>query len=803
MNVPSFLQDLGYAVRKLKSAPSFSAIALITLALGIGANTAMFSVLKGVVLTPLSYPDANRLVRVWPEQSFNKSLFVRFQEDTRSFSGLSGAQGETFALTGDREPEELSGASVSVNYFSVVGVQPVLGRTFAAEEEIPGQGKTVILSHRLWQRRFGADPDILGRTLALGGAGEGSRTVIGVMPPDYRPLAAEWDVWTPLSMDPSNFPDYEGRASLAVTGRLAAGVTLQQAHNEIHELALNVAAEQSWISDMLAEAAGVVSVHDALVGDAKPRIMVLFSAVGLVLLIACGNVANLLLAQGSARRRETAMRIALGATRLRVIRQLLIETTALGLSGGALGLVLAVWTVPLLVRNLPAGIPLTDEIAVDSWVLGFTFLVSLFAGIVFGLLPAIRVTKPGVEETLKDGGRGSGLSTGRQRVNAGLAVAEAAMAAVLVIGAALMVKSAWLLHRVEPGFDAEQLLTLRTNPPPARYPDGESLRSYYADILQRLEAVPGVHSVAAINLLPMTGANMGMLWDVEHNPWPDGTPMPRANARSVSPRYFSMMGIPLIQGREFDRSDQGDAAAVMIINESMAAQIDPDGNVLGKRVGGFAGPDYFTVVGVVSDIHQHRLDLAARPEMYLPYEAWPSSRMYLLVRATGDAAEVLPTVQQAIWSLDPDVPISRARTMEHVIGQTLATSRLFTGLLTAFALLALLLGAVGMYGVMSYTVSQRTHEIGVRMALGAASGNVLRATTGRGVALSAAGVLIGLAGSLATGRVLSSYLFGVSTSDPTVYAGVAAFLVFVAGVASYIPALRASRVDPMIALRSE
>ncbi len=803
MGIHSFLQDLRYASRKLMAAPGFSAIVLITLAFGIGANTAMFSVLKGVVLTPLSYPDTDRLVRVWPEQAFTKSLLHRFREETRSFSGLSGATGETFALTGDGVPEELYGASVSVNHFDVVGVHPFLGRAFTAEEEIPGQGRVVILSHRLWQRRFGGNEGILGNTLALGGAGEESRIVVGIMPPDYRPLSENWDIWTPLPMDPSNFSDYEGTASLMVTGRLAAGVTLEQAGMEVHELAQRVAAEQSWISDMMAETAGVVSVHDALVGEAKPRLLVLFSAVGLVLLIACGNIANLLLARGNARSREIAMRTALGATRPRMIRQLLIETTVLGLSGGILGLILAAWTVPLLARNLPPGIPLTERIALDSWVLAFTVLVSLVAALVFGLLPAVRATRPAVQEALKDGGRGSGLSTGRQRINAALAVAEAALAVVLVIGAALMVKSFWLLHQVEPGFDSNQLLTLRTNPPPNRYSDGASLKSYYSEVLERLETVPGVRSVAAINLLPMTGSNTGMLWDLEGEPRPEGAPMPRANARSVSPGYFGMMDIPLIQGREFNSADRGDAAAVMIVNESMAAQIDTQGDVLGKRVSGFAGPDYFTVVGVVADIHQHSLDMAARPEMYFPYEAWPSSRMYLLVRAADNAEALLPTVQQAIWSLDPDVPISRARTMDQVIGQTLATSRLFTGLLTGFAALALVLGAVGLYGVMSYTVSQRTHEIGVRMALGAARGNVLKSTTGRGVMLSGIGVLIGLAGSLAAGRVLSRYLFGVSAHDPTVYATVAVFLILVAAAASYMPALRASRVDPLIALRSE
>jgi len=530
--------------------------------------------------------------------------------------------------------------------------------------------------------------------------------------------------------------------------------------------------------------------------------LVLFAAVGVALLVACTNVANLLLARGAARQRELAVRVALGASRWRVVRQLITETTLLGLLGGTVGLMGAAWTVSLVTGNMPVDLPLVDAVRIDIRVLVFTLAVTVLASLLFGLLPALRATGRRLGDALKEGTRGATVGGG-QRLRMGLVVAETALAVVLVVGAGLMVKSSWLLQRVDPGFDHERLLTLRTGPPAVRYGEAEDLRAYYSQVSDAVEATPGVVSLGMINYLPMTGGSVGMLWKLEDEPVPEGTPMPRANSSSVSPGYFRSMRIPLLQGREFDVSDRAGGEPVMIINESMARQVAPNGNPLGKRVGGFSGDTYFTVVGVVGDIRQYRLDFDALPEMFFPYELWSASRMYLLVRTAGPSEEMISAVKRAVWSVDADVPISRVRTMDQVVNTTLAESRFFTQLLTGFALLALVLGAVGLYGVMAYTVACNTREIGIRIELGAPVRAVSRAVVGRGLLLVTVGVLLGLGASWGATRVLASYLFGVSTTDATVFVGVPTILAAVAIIASYIPARRATRVDPMVALRAE
>jgi predicted permease len=451
---------------------------------------------------------------------------------------------------------------------------------------------------------------------------------------------------------------------------------------------------------------------------------------------------------------------------------------------------------------MPVDIPLVDAVNIDVRVLGFTLGVALLASLLFGLLPAFRATSNALGNSLKEGTRGTTAGSG-QRLRMGLVIAETALAVVLVIGAALMVKSSLLLQRVDPGFNHERVLTLRTSPPAVRYGEEEALRAYYAQVNEAVEAAPGVVSLGMINYLPMTGGTAGMLWEVQDEPRPEGTPMPRANSSAVTAGYFSSMNIPLLQGREFDVTDRADGEPVMIINESMARQVAPNGSPLGKRVGGFAGDTYFTVVGVVGDIRQYRLDLDARPEMFFPYELWSAARMYLLVRTAGPSEDMTNTVKRAIWSVDADVPISRVRTMDDVVNGTLAESRFFTQLLTGFALLALVLGAVGLYGVMAYTVARNTHEIGIRIALGAPVRAVSRAVVGHGLTLVTVGVLLGLAGAWGATRVLSTYLFGVSTTDTTVFLGVPAILALVAMLASYIPARRATKVDPMVALRGD
>ncbi len=799
----SLLLDLRYALRVLWKARGFTAVAVLTIGLGVGANTAIFSVLNGVVLKPLPYPEPDRLVRVWPGRSLSKESLVEFEEQMLSFSALSGFDGQNLTLTGNGEPEELLGASVSVNHFSVLGVAPVLGRAFLPEEREPGRGGVVILSHGLWTRRFGTDPDIIGEVIQLGGAGDETRTVIGVLGPDYRPLSASVQAWLPLTIDPTNQSDYSGTASLMVMGRLAESATMEQSNAELQTIVARWQEEGfRWLSEDVARTAVVASMHDTLVGAVRSPLMVLLAAVALVLLIACTNVANLLLARGSVRQREIGIRLAIGAGRSRVLRQLLTEAALLGLLGGGVGLAFVVWTLSVLKSSLPASVPRADLISIDLPVLGFALAISLLSGLVLGILPAVRSTKSDLRSTLYEGGRGMSGGRGRQRIHGWLVVMETAMAVVLVVGAGLMLRSFWLVNRVDPGFRVDGLVAMRLSPPASRYGEDEILRDYYRRVTERLEAVPGVVSVGANYLLPMAPGNMAVLYDVEDDILPEGEHRPRANVRSVSTGYFQTMEIPLMEGRLFNAVDGTDESLVMIINQTMARDLAPDGTALGKRIGGFFG-ETFSVVGVVADVHQQSLQVAPRPEMYLPYHWATTSNMYVLVRTNGDAATQIPTLQQAAWSVDADVPISRINTMKDVVAQSLGDSRFLAQLLTAFAALALALGAIGVYGVLSYTVNQRASEIGVRMALGAPQGSVLASALGQGVALVAGGVVVGIAGAVAASRLLSGFLYGVSPTDPMTFVGVGVFLILVAVLASFIPARRASRIDPMVALRFE
>jgi len=799
----ALLLDLRYALRLLWKARGFTAVAVLTIGLGVGANTAIFSVLNGVVLKPLPYPEPDRLVRVWPGNSLSKESLAEFEEQMQSYSGLSGFGGQNLTLTGTGEPEELFGASVSVNHFTVLGVAPVLGRAFLPEEQEPGRGGVVILNHGFWTRRFGADPGVIGEAIQLGGAGEETRTVVGIMGPNYQPLSSSVQAWLPLTIDPTNEGDYSGTASLMVIGRLSENETLERANAELQTVISRWQDEGlRWLNDEVARTAVVASMHDTLVGGVRSRLLVLLAAVTLVLLIACTNVANLLLARGSVRQREIGVRLAIGAGRSRVVRQLLTESTLLGALGGAVGLALAAWTLSVLKSSIPAGVPRVDSISIDVPVLGFTLCVSLLAGLVLGLLPAARSTRSDLRPTLYDCGRGMSGGRGRQRIHRSLVVVETAMAVVLVVGAGLMLKSFWLVNRVDPGFTSGGLVAMRLSPPSSRYGDGASLRDYYDRVFERLEAVPGVESVGANILLPMGPGGIAVLYNVEDDVLPEGESRPRSNVRSVSTGYFQTMEIPLVQGRLFNAADGSDESLAMILNETMANDLAPDGTAIGKRIGGFFG-ETFTVIGIVGDVRQQSLQADSRPEMYIPYRWWSTSNMYVVVRTRGEATAQIPMLQQAVWSVDADVPISRVNTMEEVIARSLGDVRFLTQLLTAFAALALVMGAIGVYGVLSYTVNQRAGEIGVRMALGATQKTVLRSALWQGMALVAGGVVVGCAVAIAATRLLSGFLFGVSTTDPTTFVSVGLFLMMVAVVACLIPAVRASRIDPMVALRLE
>jgi putative ABC transport system permease protein len=811
----SWLQDLKYGVRSLRKSPGFTVAAALTLALGIGANTAIFSFVNGILLRPLPYAEPDRIVSVWPGHTFSKELFDDFRAGTESFEGLSAWSTYQLPLTGEGEPEEIIGAAVSTNHFDLLGIQPILGRSFQEEEEVPGQGNVGILSHSLWQRRFGGDPEVLGTTVDIGIPGAPPYTVIGVMPRGYRPIVGEVEMWAPLTVDPEDFPDYSGTARYYVGGRLAEGVSVEEARAEVRGLVARLAAEYKWIEDAI-ESADVILAHQAIVNDVELVLWVLLAAVGCVLLIACTNVANLLLARGSARRRELGIRAALGAGRARLLHQLLAESFLLGALGGVAGLLLATWLVSGLVGLLPGGVPRADEIGIDLRVLAFTFGISLAASLVFGLFPSVRTLGASLRERLSEGGNAASAGSSRQRLNKGLVVAEIALSVVLVVSAGLMLRSIWHLGNVAPGFEPEGVVSMSLSPPGTRYSEGSDLRDYYKRVMDRVVAVPGVVSVGAIHLLPMTSQNWGLIYEAEDNIWIDDEQLPRANFRIVTPGYFRTMGMPIIRGRDLNDGDTllnpepygaNEAAEAIVVNETMAKMLWPDQDPIGKEICigcrlAEHGPGT-PVVGVVQDIRQHRLNLEPQPEMYVPYAQVSVSRMYLMVRVDGGPGDPIQALRDAVWSVDSNVPIPSARPMTEVISRSYSDPRFYTLAITSFALIALALGAIGVYGVVSYTVSQRTQEIGLRMALGADRAAVRRAVLRSGLGPVLIGVTLGLLGAFAVTRVLSSLLFEITATDPLTFAGVAGFLMLVAAVACYMPARRASRVDPMTALRLE
>ena len=804
LTMDTIWQDVRYATRSLLKTPGFTALAAMTLALGIGANTAMFSIVRGVLLEPLPYERPEEIVRVWPQRSLSKEMLAAFEGST-AFATLSGYHGVNLSLVESSQPEEVPGLAVVPGYFEVLGVRPALGRSFGPSDRQPGAAAVVVLSHDLWQRRFGADPDILGRRIALRGLGASTRTVIGVMAADFEPYARRGlQLWTPLVFDPGDAHDYCDMIFIRSLARLAPGVTREQARAEVRAIAGRLqAARPDYHSDSQVRTADVVPLQEILTRGVRPALWILLGAVGMVLLIGCSNIANMLLARVGGRQREMAVRSALGAGRTRLVRQLLTESALLGLLGGAAGLLAAVWAEAYLVHSLPARMPRPQAIGIGLQELAFTALMSALAALAFGLLPAWRATRPGLRMSLGDGGRRTSAGRRRHRLNQGLVVAEIALSVILVTGAGLMLRSLWHLQQVEPGFAAEEVWSLRLSPAAERYADGPLLSGYYRNAVERVEAEPGVLSAAAINLLPMTSANLGMGYSAGDRP--DEHRM--ASVRSVTPGYFRSLGIPLLSGRPLADSDRDGSEEVGLVNETMARQIWPTQDAVGKAVRWDDGSPWFTVVGVVGDVHQHRLDTEPKPEVYRPlaqaFAEMLSPSMYLTVRTAGDAPALLPAIQAAIWSIDDAVPISNVVSMQQVVDSSLANARFFTLLLCVFGALALVLGGLGIYGVGAYAVSRRTREIGVRMALGARRRAMLRSVLARELAPVSLGILLGVTGALVTTKVLASSLFGVTATDPVTFIIVVAVLAAVSVAASYLPARRAARVDPIIALRSE
>jgi putative ABC transport system permease protein len=798
-------QDARYGLRMLLKKPGFTLTAVITLGLGIGATSTIFSFVNGILLRPLPYQDSERLVlldETAPKQgiaSMGVSFpnFLDWQEQNRVFTGVAAyGGGDDYTLTGSGEPEELSGASVSYNTFEVLGVAPILGRTFTAEEDRPKNDLVVILSHELWERRFGAKPNVIGQKITLNNR---SFTVIGVMPPGFKFPEVD-DLWVPLALDTTMWTRNDH--GLSAIARLKPGVTLEQAQSDISVVARRIE-EQNPVTN---EGMGVnlIPLREGLAGDYRKALYILMGVVGLVLLIACVNVANLLLARASARAKEIAIRTALGAGRWRIFRQLLTESVVLGLMGGALGLTLVFWGLDLLLAAIPIDLPFWMKFNLDGRVLGFTIGVTLLTGLIFGAAPALQASKVGLNESLKDGGRGAS-GVGRHRMLRSLVVAEVALSLVLLIGAGLMTRSFMRLQHTSAGLNPENLLTLRLNLPVSKYDTPEKRQAFYKELLERIGAAPGVAAAGAVSNLPLGGDNWGRSLTVEGFPVLPVGQAPAVNHCVITPNYFRAMGIPILMGRDFTNADASDLMKVTIIDERLAREYWPNESPLGKRVR-FGPPEdnepWHVIVGVVGAIKHESLRLTRRRTVYLAHAQIAIDDMALTVRA-ANPENLTPVIRAQVKAMDPDLPIINVRTMTEVVSRSVWQPRLYAILFGVFAAVALALASVGVYGVMAYSVSERTREIGVRVALGAQRRDVLKLVVSQGMALALIGAGAGLGASLALTRLMQSLLFEVSATDPLTFAGLAALLSFVALMACYLPARRATKMDPMIALRCE
>ncbi|HEV2915194.1 MAG TPA: ABC transporter permease [Pyrinomonadaceae bacterium] len=807
----TILQDLRYGVRVLIKNPGFTLIAIIALALGIGANTAIFSVVNAVLLRPLPFEDSERLVNVWSGNAkrgikrypTSYPNFADWRDQNRVFEHMA-AYGETsVVLSGIEASEQIDGQMASGDLFKVLGVKAALGRVYSREDEESGSLRVAVISHDLWQRRFGADPKVVGRQIMLDG---NSFTLLGVMPQGFSfPLGQARDpqFWAPLN--PKSETNMERGANyLGVAARLRPDVSLQQAQAEMDTIARKL--EQDYPEKNTGRSINLVTMYEGVVGNIRPSLFVLLGAVGFVLLIACANVANLLLARGASRQKEIAIRTALGARRSRIVRQLLTESLLLSICAGAVGLLIALWGVDLLGTAIPVDIPRVKDIGLDSRVLGFTVAVSLLTGLIFGLAPALSTSKTDLNETLKEGGRSSTQSIRRNRVRSLLVVSEVALSLVLLVGAGLLIRSFLQLQTVNPGFDPHNVLTASIALPSAKYAEERQQAEFFNQLLERAAAQPGVQTVGITSLLPLSGQIAQNVFNIEGRPpLPPGERL-TAHARVISPEYLRALGIPLLKGRNFSSQDTSNAPKVLIINETLARRYFPGEDPIGKRVTPTIAENFTAeIIGIVGDVRHMTLDTEVTPEFYVSHLQLPQPYMTIVARAaeSSNAASLTAGLRSAVQQVDADQPLSDVRTMEQVLADSTARRRFNTLLLGLFASLALVLAAVGIFGVMSYSVTQRTHEIGIRMALGARESDVLRMIVGQGMILAVIGLAVGLAAAFGLTRLMSSLLYGVSATDPLTFAGVSLLLAAVALVASYIPARRATKVDPMVALRYE
>jgi predicted permease len=809
--IEEFLQDVRYAARMTWRNFGVTLVAVLTLVLGIGANTAIFSLVDGVLLRPLPLPQADRLVAL--TTYYPKGAFAVMRNQSRTMDIIANSDAAFFNLTGGDSPARLNGTSVSTNWFNVLGVQAAVGRTFQEGEDQPGKNDLVILSHALWERRFGSDTNVIGRSILLEGV---SRQVVGVMPADFRFPSPKTELWVPLNLDPRKSGDYWGSSYMPITARLRPGVTPEQAQADLKELRPKILAAFAWrMPDDTWAKSRVMSLQEAIVGDVRTSLLILLGAVGLLLLIACANVANLLLARATTRQKEIALRAALGASRWRIVRQLISESVLMSVIGGALGLAAARYGLSILKSMLPAGTPRLADVAVDTRILVFTALLSVVTGILFGLVPAAGASKVDLTKSLKTGDR-SGTS-GNSRLSRILVIGEVAVSVVLVIAAALLVKSLWNLSNANPGFRAESILTARITPNQSFCAEVGRCQTFYNDLLARVRALPEVKDAAAVNGLPLGGSFETVPADVEGYAVAAGAHVPMFLERVVTPDYLRVMGIPLLQGRALTEADAGqNAQRAGLITKSTAARYWPGEDPIGKHFKPRWMQEWWTIVGVVGDVRENTITRNWEDwldgEIYTPYgphaiaesgpEA-PPAELTLVMRTTQTPNQLAGDLQNAVSQLNGDVPVTQIETLRGWVAEAISGPRSTASLFALFAALALVLGAIGVYGVISYSVAQRTREVGIRMAMGARRQQVLRLIVGQGAVLALTGVAVGLLGALLLTRLMSSLLYGVGAADLSTYAWVALLLVVVAVAASYIPARRAMHVDPIVALRYE
>ncbi len=802
------IADIRYAIRMLAKSPAFTFIAVLTLALAIGANTAIFSVVNAVLLRPLPYPHAEQLVQVFgtqptlPEAPTSPANFLEWRTENRVFSHIATYVGQGFNLTGTDKPERVIGARVSGDTFQLLGVQPALGRDFTPEEDREGGNRVAILSYEFWQHRFAGDPNVIRQTITMS---DQTYTIVGVMPRGFAFPTTRTQIWTPIAFNAAERATRDTNF-IDVVARLKPGVSLEQAQANMTAIAQSQA--ERYPHTNVGIGVKVVSLQEHLVGDVRPMLVVLLGAAAFVLLIACANVANLLLARATARSREMAIRGALGASRSRVVRLLLTESVLLAMVGGALGLLLAIWSLDLLVSLKPANLPRLAEINVSRTVFLFTAAVSILTGVLFGLAPAWQISKTDLNEGLKESGRGGSDAPRRQRMRALLVISEVALSLVLLIGAGLMIRSFSRLLAVDPGFKTDHTLTAFVSLPVAKYPKREQQVAFFDRLLERLRNTPGVSAAGIVTDIPLYGGS-STGFDVDGRP--EAPPGQRAmtDYRMINSDYFAALGMRIAKGRAFSSHDTENAPGVVIINETLAARYFAGENPIGQRLNLSGSPkDLREIVGVVADVRNYGLDAEVKPEVYVPflqsapgYLANMTSALTIVVRSTIDPTALGQTLRQQVQALDKDQPVSAIKTMEWYLADSMAQRRFNMLLLAVFAALALVLAAVGIYGVIAYTVTQRTHEMGIRIALGARGGDILRLVFSNAMVTTVTGIVIGLGAAFGLTRLLQSLLYQVTATDPFVFIAIPLLLLAVATLATYFPARRAMKVNPISALR--